>query len=141
MFERKSRYLLRYNKFDTPNKKVNCILFLSEHYSKVTSILLPDQQGINRMSADIAFTIFESSQIISFQVMDQLKRTINAENVILVADDVAYEKELNELDEKGVDLIILKQTSDKGSRMYTPHRWGDIAYSLGHSIGLKGHEL
>lgn len=133
--------LLRYNQFGTPNKAVNCILFLSEYHSIETVIQLPNELGINSSSTSVSFTIYKSGEVICFQVMEQLKRTINAENVILVADDVAYEGELNDLAQKGINLIVLKQRSDDGSRMYTTHRWGDIVYSLGRSIGLEGYEI
>src|SRR5690606_13718258 len=101
----------------------------------------PRLSGINSDSTGIIYTIHKSDQIVSFQLMEQLKRTINSENVILVADDIIYKQELNELTEKGVNLILLKQRHSEGSRMYTSHKWQDVSYSLGRSLGLQGWEI
>lgn len=133
--------LLRYNQFNAPNKTIKCILFLSKHHSLQTSVILPKHLGINSGDDEVEFTIQQSDKIIGFQVLEQLERIVNAENVLLVADNVLYQDKLNELATKGVDLILIKQKVAEGSRMYTSFRYGDIAYPLGRSIGLKGYEL
>lgn len=131
--------LLIYNQFKVPNRTVNCIIFLSEHHSLQNVVHMPRENFISDDNVEIR--IIKSSEIISFLLMKQLRRIINAENVMLIADDVVYESELNELKNKGVDLIILKQRGDEGSRMYTSHSWQDIAYALGRSIGLEAYEI
>ncbi len=133
--------LLRNNRFTTPSNSISCILFLSDHHNIESEINLPSNLGVNKGIDHISYTIHNTDQIISFQLLEQLRRTVNAENIILVADDINYEKELNELTEKGVNLILLKQRHHEGSRMYTAHAWQDISYSLGRSIGLEGWEI
>jgi len=133
------RDLLIYNQFDAPNKTISCVIFESGHHSLNSAVHMPDENYISR--EDLEIRIVRSSQIISSQLMQQLQRIINAENVMLVADDAAYETELNALTEKGVDLIILKQRAYEGSRMYTTHHWQDVAYALGRSIGLESFEI
>lgn len=61
--------------------------------------------------------------------------------MILVADDIAYVPFLETLKEKGVEIILVHNSENLGSRMYHQFEWVDIAYPLGLAMGLKQHEL
>lgn len=137
--EKVVRDLLYYNQFEVPNKTVNCIIYMSGDHSLESSVHMPNDNYLSAENLEIRIVKFSNN--ISFQLMQHLQRIINAENVMLVADDAAYEKELNALKDKGVELIILKQRTSEGSRMFTAHPWQDIAYALGRSIGLEGYEI
>lgn len=132
---------LYYNPFKSTSNNIKCVLFLSEHHSLETIV---DFSGINMFKPlleGVKLFVDKSDKIISFEVLSELERIINAENVILVADDPVYEVPLLELSEKGVDLLIFKMKHDSGSRLYTKFPYGDIVYPLGRSIGLESYEL
>lgn len=133
--------LLIYNQFAVVPENINCIVLLSENHGLECVVDMPKNKGYNQYNKKVRFTIYKSGDIISFQVLEQLERVINAENVLLVADDVIYQNKLDELAERGVDIIMIKEHEDSGSRLFTSFRWGDIAYPLGRSLGLKRYEL
>jgi hypothetical protein len=132
---------LLYNRFRTEITSINCIIFLSGHHRLEGLIDIPDPRKTRDTIPDVKLSIFKSQSILTFEVLGQLERLINAENVILVADDISYEKSLNALVDKGVELILIKLKGDSGSRMYTPFRWADIAYPLGKALGLTEDQL
>ena len=83
----------------------------------------------------------KTDSIVAFEVLEQIERLINNDNIILVADDRIYEDELYEHKKNGVEMIMVKLNQNSGGNMDTDFRWGDISYPLGISIGLEKHEL
>jgi hypothetical protein len=100
--------LLAYNKFTNATKDISCVLFLSDHHNLETLIDVPDPRDSSNNIQNVKLLIHKSNNMIAFEVLDQLDRIINAENVLLVADDVIYEKPLNDLASQGTDLILIK---------------------------------
>lgn len=126
--------------FEQSPQDINCILYLSEHHNLETTV---DFSGLNLFTPieGVKLSLNKSGKIICFEVLSELERIINAENVILVADDPAYESELKRIAEDGIDLVVYKMKHDSGSQMYTTLRYLDITHPLGKSIGLKNYEL
>jgi hypothetical protein len=60
--------------------------------------------------------------------------------MILVADDIAYENQLNEMKEKMIDITLVQFKTEDGRRMFTNHMWGDIVFPIAKSIGLEINE-
>ena len=133
--------ILDYNRFPESVGDINCVLFISDHHHLENVVHIPDLRKKTIGLPHVKLSIHRSDQIIGFQVTEYLDRIINTENIILVADDVIYQEPLNKLKNKGVDIIIVKQSTDLGSRLFTQFRWGDISYPIGLSLGLLRHEL
>src|SRR5690606_33176642 len=83
----------------------------------------------------------KTDSIVALEVLEQIERLINNDNIILVADDRIYEEELYKHKKNGVDMIMVKLNLNSGGIMDTVFRWGDISYPLGLAIGLERHEL
>jgi hypothetical protein len=83
----------------------------------------------------------KTQNIVSFKVEEQLNRIINVENVLLVADDFAYVPYLQELKNRGVEVVVFQHSENFGSRMYHGFKWADITYPLALAMGLGEHEL
>ncbi len=141
MLEDIIRNILDYNRFPESVGDINCVLFISDHHHLENLVHIPDLRKKTIGLPHVKLSIHRSDQIIGFQVTEYLDRIINTENIILVADDVIYQEPLNKLKDKGVDIIIVKQSTDLGSRLFTQFRWGNISYPIGLSLGLLGHEL
>lgn len=132
--------ILAYNQFSNV-EPIQCILFLSTDFSLEEVIQLPDVRVFNEGFQEVRLTIEKTNRIISFCILEYLERVINTENIILVANDRAYEKPLQDLKDEGTDVIIVKLPTDLGGDIFTKHRWGDICYPLGIALGLERHEL
>jgi hypothetical protein len=133
--------LLSYNRFSNVTKDVNCILFLSQGFNLDSVIDIPDPRDPQSNMDGVKLTVYKSDRIVAFEVLEHLERIINTENILLVANDIAYDKPLNDLSAKGIDIILIKLQTDLGSRLFTPFRWGDIVYPLGRALGLTSVEL
>ncbi|MCT1525654.1 hypothetical protein [Sphingobacterium hotanense] len=133
--------ILDYNRFPESAGDINCVLFISDYHHLESVVHIPDLRKTTIGLPHVKLSIHRSDQMIGFQVTEYLDRIINTENIILVADDYLYQESLNNLKDKGVDIIIVKQSTDLGSRLFTQFRWGDITYPIGLSLGLLRHEL
>jgi hypothetical protein len=135
---------------DIQNKQeVNCYLICSTHFDLEYSV---DIGGIfefdyygNEESNYIGhnYNLFKlkTDKIVSFKVQEQLERIINVENVLLIADDITYVSYLNELKDRGVEVIVFQDSEDEGSRMFHKFKWAKITYPLALSMGLSQYEL
>ncbi|MDO6739449.1 hypothetical protein [Wenyingzhuangia sp. 2_MG-2023] len=131
-----------YDKFQGEKKIVSCYLINSVHF---------DYQNVEDFNENSNFktktgnqvNIFKNKtdSIVAFEVLEQIERLINNDNIILVADDRVYEEELYKHRKNGVEMIMVKLNPNNGGNMDTDFRWGDISYPLGISIGLEKHEL
>jgi len=122
-------------------KGINCYVLLSESFN-LENIINIDSSNYNTKNGDLVRTfINKTDEIIAFEVLEQLKRLINDDNIILVADDRIYENELNKLKDKGLEIILVKLNENDGSNMFVEFMWGDIMYVIGIAIGLESYEL
>ncbi|MDX5584720.1 MAG: hypothetical protein QNK20_07285 [Aureibaculum sp.] len=131
-----------YDNFKSTDKNVNVVYINNPDTLQKT---LTTDNASSKFTLDnkviCKLTIEETEGFVKFEILDYLKRIVNSENVILVADDVLYEEALNQFKEKGVEVTLVMLNSSDGRQMYTKHFWGDIVYPLGISIGLKTYEL
>jgi hypothetical protein len=135
---------------DVQNKEeVNCYLIYSTHFDLEYSVDIGgmfeyhsyEDEKSNYVGHNYNLFKLKTDKIVSFKVQEQLKRIINVENVILIADDISYVPYLDELKNKGVEVIVFNDPRDAESRM--PHRfkWAKITYPLALSMGLEQYEL
>lgn len=132
-----------YDRFKTKKKIVNCYLLLSESFDLESRISINHDSNIFRTSNGNQVKVFinKTNEIICFEVLEQLDRLINNDNIILVADDQIYEHYLEEYKNKGVEIIVVKLNENFGSQMIIKFKWGDIMYPLGSALGLAKYEL
>ncbi|MEH2380442.1 MAG: hypothetical protein V7K27_16405 [Nostoc sp.] len=58
-----------------------------------------------------------------------------------MADDVGYNPYLQDLKDRGVEIIVFQNSENSGSRMFQNFNWADISYPLALAMGLNQHEL
>lgn len=133
----------RFDRYKTESKIVNCYLLLSESFDLESRIIINhiNQNFITNNGNQVKVFLNKTNALIAFEVLEQLERLINTENIILVADDKIYENALNELKGRGVEIIVVMLSEHEGSRMLIKSSWDDILYPLGISIGLENYEL
>jgi hypothetical protein len=140
--------LLRYSHVER-KEEVNCYLIYSNHFSLECSVNIGEMtehdffMGEKSNSVGCSYNLFKlkTQNIVSFKVEEQLNRIINVENVLLVADDFAYVPYLQDLENRGVEVIVFQHSENSGSRMYHKFKWADITYPLALAMGLERHEL
>lgn len=131
-----------YNRFQDSNTYINAVVYTSVHHNLDFFVEMPEQLAFkSSTSSEFRLQIHASKDIISFEVCDQLDRIINSENVILVANDIAYEAPINELLKNGIEVILLTLQEELGREIFAKCKWGDILYPLGVALGLERHEL
>lgn len=134
--------LERYDRFNAKSKTVNCFLIKSKHFSLEDHVSFDCSLNF-KTHLDNSVNIFltESMEIVSFDILDQMERLINNDNIILVADDLIYENKLEEYKKLGVEIIVVQFNEHQGRKIHSEFKWGDIMYPLGLSIGLEKWEL
>lgn len=137
------KYILEsYDRFNTKSKTVNCLLVTSEHFSLEEHISFNCPLNFKTQNGNsVNIFINKSDGIVSFDILEQMKRLINNDNIILVADDVIYESRLKEYKELGVEIIIIQYNGHQGRKIHSEFKWGDVMYPLGLSLGLEKWEL
>lgn len=129
-----------YDTFQGERKIVNCYLINSIDFrSQITEDINNNFKTKTGNQVNIYKT--ETDGFVAFEVLEQIERLINNDNIILVADDQIYEQELSQHKKNGVEMNIVKLNKISENDMYTDFKWGDISYPLGISIGLEKHEL
>jgi len=137
------KYILSYyDNFKTTDKTINVLYVYNPVVLQQTETIenTPSKFFIEK-STSCNLRIEKTDEFVNFEILEYLKRTVNSENIILVADDILYEATLNELKDKGVEVTLIQFKSYDGRQMYTNHYWGDIILPLGRSLGLRAHEL
>jgi hypothetical protein len=131
-----SSIISTYDYFKSNEKIINCYVFYYTEYEEIgiTKLKFTIDSGV-----ECKIFVEKTNEFICFEIIDHLERIINTENIILIANDIVYEKTLNEIKEKGIDVILVTSRKNEG-RMFTEHKWGNITYPLATSIGLKHHE-
>lgn len=140
--------LLKYTHVER-KQEVNCYLIYSYDFSleyvvdieEITENDFLMEERLNFVGRDYNLYKLKTQDIVSFKVEKQLSRIINVENVLLVADDFAYVPYLQELKNKGVEIVVFHHSENFGSRMYHRFKWADITYPLALAMGLEEHEL
>jgi hypothetical protein len=140
--------LLRYSHVER-KEEVNCYLIYSNHFSLEYSVDIGEMtehdffMGEKSNFVGCSYNLFKlkTQNIVSFKVEEQLNRIINVENVLLVADDFAYVPYLQELKNRGVEVVVFQHSENFGSRLYHGFKWADITYPLALAMGLGEHEL
>ncbi|MDD2799809.1 MAG: hypothetical protein PHV20_14560 [Bacteroidales bacterium] len=133
--------LNRYDRHKSEKKGINCYLLLSESFGLESIINIGSSSFNTEDGNQVRIFVNKTDEMIAFEVLEQLKRLINNDNIILVADDIIYEDELNKLKDKGVEIILVKLNENDGSNMFVQFMWGDMMYPIGTAIGLEGYEL
>lgn len=131
-----------YDNFKSDDKSINIVYMHNPDVLQQTQTYDNNPSKFtNSDNTSCKLSVEETDGFVNFEILEYLNRIINSENIILVADDLMYEKTLNQYKDKGVDITLVMFKSTDGRQMYTEHMWGDIAYPVGLSIGLKEHEL
>ena len=133
----------QYDRFKSDKKGINCYLLISDSFEIENSITIdPTLQTFNTPNRNqVRIFINRTNEIIAFEVIEQVERLVNNDNLILVADDVIYETELNKFKDNGVEMVLVKMNENYGSDMIVHYKWGDIMYSIGIALGLEKYEL
>lgn len=137
------KYILEnYDRFNTKSKTVNCFLIKSEQFSLEDHVSFDCSLNLKTQTNNsVNIFVTKSKEIVSFDILEQMERLINNDNIILVADDVIYENKLEEYQELGVEIIVVQFNEHQGRKIHSKFKWGDIMYPLGLSIGLEKCEL
>lgn len=132
-----------YNKYKTEKTIINCFIFLSESFSIENAIDIDyeTQKIFSKDGNQIRLVINKSDEIISFEILEEIERSINNDNILLVANDRAYEYDLSKLKKKGFDIIVIRSNLKDGNDMQSEFRWGDISWPIGLALGLDLNEL
>lgn len=137
---------LSYAKFEKASKR-NCYLIYSKDFSLSKFVNLKEHENNNminedyRVLKDYKLYLSEIDQFVNFEIEDTISRLIKYENIILVADDPAYELFLKDLKSSGNEIVLIKYCEDFGTNIFSGHKWADIVYPIALSIGLKKHEI
>lgn len=132
-----------YDRHKSEKKIVNCYVFLSESFNIERTIDFSSLNSnfITKNGNEAKIFINRTNEIIGFEILEQLDRLINNDNIVLVANDRIYEQELEKLAEKKVEIIVVKFNQHDDDDMIAKFKWGDITYPLGFSIGLERNEI
>lgn len=132
-----------YDRHKSEKKIVNCYVFLSESFNLEERIdcSLINSNFMTKNGNEAKVFINRTNEIIGFEVLEQLDRLINNDNIVLVANDRIYEADLEKLAEKKVEIIVVKFNQHNDNDMLAAFKWGDIVYPLGLSIGLERNEI
>jgi hypothetical protein len=140
--------LLKYTHVER-KQEVNCYLIYSYDFSLEYVVDIDEmaeddffiKERLDFVGRDYNLYKLKTPDIVSFKVEQQLNHIINVENVLLVADDFAYVPYLQDLKNKGVEVVVFQHSENSGSRMYHRFKWADITYPLALAMGLERHEL
>lgn len=132
-----------YNRYKNEKTIINCNVFISESFDleKAVDIDYKTQRILSKNGNQIRIIFYRSNDIIALEILDEIDRVIEKNNILLVANDEAYGYDLSELKEKGCDIIVIRSNLKDGNEMLSEFRWGDISWPIGLSLGLTIGEL
>lgn len=126
-----------YNNFRVSDLTINCHLYSYEEN-------IPSETTVSKITIDSNVTAKLYREItdkfISFEMLDHLERVVNTENIILVSNEVIFDKELQKLSERGVEVTMVLYSSHEGRNIYAEQKWGDIMYPVAKAMGLEQQE-
>ena len=125
--------ILLFYKFPfTTQKIINCKLFLSSSFSLEEIIEINFRNSIiNIGNLSINLYFHQSEDFIVYIISEEIQRTIEKENIILVSNELILQYEYS-------NQITVLTTRDKLSKY---NKWGDIAYPIAMSIGINKSDL
>ena len=132
-----------YNRYKTEKKIINCTLFMSRSFGLENRVDI-DYDNLKfetKNGNQVRIFINKSDELIVFEILEELDRLLDNDNIVLVASDRAYEQSLSEYKKKEYDMIIIRSNYHDENDMYSEFRWGDITLPLGLALGLEKHEL
>ncbi len=122
---------------------MDCYLFLSAAYSLEYEVDI-DMDHLNFETGNgysINLKINKSNGFIAFEAIQVLKQPYSEKNIILLANDVSFESVLEELKNKGANMIVATLNPGQGRHLHSMFQWGDISLPLGLAFGLTKMEL
>ncbi len=128
-------------------EEVNCYLIYSEDFSLGSLVNIGEEEYDlstgEKSTVGSSYNLFKlkTKDFVYFKVKNQVERIINVEHVFLVADDFAYVPYLQELEDRGVEIIIFQNSENADSRMYHKFKWANISYPIALAMGLEQYEL
>ncbi|MCF2218321.1 hypothetical protein H9Q08_03285 [Chryseobacterium sp. PS-8] len=86
--------------------------------------------------------INHTKKLVAFEVMENIDRFKQSDNIILIANDIIYEHFLENLDVDTKSIIVARlKIDERPNEMYEKYRWQDISYPIGLALGLQSFEL
>lgn len=129
--------LVDYNRYPDEQLSIHAHIFISNEFPLDSLLAMPKESFFrSKIAKGVKIHIYNTKDMLLFDVLDHLDRTVNTENVILAANDIGYQGALSQLQKKGVDIILLTVHTDQGRQIYTESRWGDIIYPLARTFGV-----
>jgi len=106
---------LKYTYIERKNE-VNCYLIYSHHFNLEYVVDIGEMTehdlltGERSSSVGCNYNLFKlkTDDFVWFKVKETLNRIINVENILLVADDVAYVPFLQDLQNRGVEVVVFQ---------------------------------
>lgn len=136
--------IVRYNRFEKNENDIACYLYLSNYHDLENVLEITNRENNFNINEECSVKIFTtySNDLVSFQIMDDISRFKNSNNIILVANDIAYERFLVDLKEEVDNIIIMRlKLVERPQEMFVNYKWGDISYPIAISMGIKPQEL
>lgn len=137
------KIILGFNRFGDGLTNINCYVYVSKHHSLEDHIKIEDEDT-DFESSEFSSRIFitYTKKLVSFEIMNDIDRFKQSDNIILIANDVIYEHFLANLDVDAKSIIIARlKITERPNEMYVKYRWGDISYPIGLALGLESYEL
>lgn len=135
--------ILKYNRFVDHNNDIACYIYISNHHNLEDHILIdPRNSSFNYKGILVKTSITYTSELVAFQIMDDIERFKQSNNILLIANDIIYERFLSDLDVDVKSVIVARlKINERPNEMYVDYKWFDISYPIGLAIGLKPNEL
>lgn len=141
------KIILRFNRFgdnfNAENTNINCYVYISKHHGLEDHIIIKDDDD-NFETSEPSTNIFinHTKKLVAFEVMENIDRFKQSDNIILIANDIIYEHFLENLDVDTKSIIVARlKIDERPNEMYVKYRWQDISYPIGLALGLKSFEL
>lgn len=127
-----------YNQYPDERLSIHAHIFISSEFPLDDLLDMPKESFFRSgVAPGVKIHIYKTKDLLLFDVMDHLDRTVNTENILLAVNDKGYQGVLNQLQKKGVDIILLTVHTDQGRQIFTEFRWGDIVYPLARTFGVS----
>ncbi|CAM3611621.1 hypothetical protein [Zobellia roscoffensis] len=136
--------IVQYNRFEQNQNEIACYLYVSNYNDLINVLEIDNKQNNFYINEKISVKIFVSysNDLVCFQIMDDINRFKKSNNLILVANDIAYERFLTDLESEIEEVIIMRlKINERPNEMYVNYKWADISYPIGLSMGLEQVEL
>ncbi|WP_159474750.1 hypothetical protein [Chryseobacterium sp. 18068] len=135
--------ILRFNRFPENDNDIACYLYISNHHSLEDHLIIDNKNNsFSLKGSSIKIFITYTDELVAFQVMDDIDRFKQSNNIILIANDIIYENFLSDLEVDIESIIVARlKVNERPQEMYVKYKWGDISYPIGLALGLKSYEL